>query len=103
MVLAHQFLGQLPESLRKAVFGNVGTFIAFQTGAEDALMIAKELGLPNPEVLVDLEPHHAYRRQGLDTVLFKTIPPAPQGNRLTRNVRNTRSRFARSWTKVQTR
>ena len=55
MVLAHQFLGQLPESLRKAVFGNVGTFIAFQTGAEDALMIAKELGLPNPEVLVDLE------------------------------------------------
>lgn len=36
MVLAHQFIGQLPEDIRNAVFGNVGTNIAFRIGYEDA-------------------------------------------------------------------
>lgn len=53
LIVAHQFLGQLPPLLRQAVIGNAGTLIAFRIGAEDAPLIADELGLPNPLVLTD--------------------------------------------------
>jgi hypothetical protein len=39
LVLAHQYLEQLPEHLRAAVFGNVGTLICFRIGAEDAKIL----------------------------------------------------------------
>ena len=53
LALAHQFLGQLPPLLRQAVIGNAGTVIAFRLGAEDAPLIADELGHHNHEVLSD--------------------------------------------------
>lgn len=36
LTVAHQFIEQLPEDLREAIFGNVGSLCAFRTGAEDA-------------------------------------------------------------------
>ncbi|MBL7142292.1 MAG: type IV secretion system DNA-binding domain-containing protein [Candidatus Pacebacteria bacterium] len=36
MVLAHQFIGQIDEDTRKAIFGNVGSIICFRVGPEDA-------------------------------------------------------------------
>jgi energy-coupling factor transporter ATP-binding protein EcfA2 len=36
LVLAHQYLAQLPDALSAAVRGNVGTVIAFRLGAQDA-------------------------------------------------------------------
>ena len=36
LCLSHQFLSQLPQNLRQAVLGNVGTLIAFRVGADDA-------------------------------------------------------------------
>jgi len=42
LVLAHQYLAQLPLRLRSAVFGNVGTIIAFRVGAEDGEYLEKE-------------------------------------------------------------
>jgi hypothetical protein len=60
LVLAHQFVKQVPELLRQAVFGNVGTMISFRLGAEDAPLIAKELDLHNPEILSDLPNFEAY-------------------------------------------
>ncbi|MGA8610912.1 MAG: type IV secretory system conjugative DNA transfer family protein [Xanthobacteraceae bacterium] len=53
LALSHQFLGQLPRLLRQAVIGNAGTVISFRLGAEDAALIADELGLANPEALTD--------------------------------------------------
>ena len=46
LVLAHQYLGQLPESLRDAMFGNVGTVLAFRLGYQDARVVASDLGEP---------------------------------------------------------
>jgi type IV secretory pathway TraG/TraD family ATPase VirD4 len=43
LILAHQYLSQLETEVRDAVFGNVGTFIAFRVGALDAPTIAREL------------------------------------------------------------
>ncbi len=44
LVLSHQFTSQLEEGIRDAVFGNVGTTMAFQIGASDAEILAKEYG-----------------------------------------------------------
>ncbi len=42
LVLAHQYLAQLPLQLKSAVFGNVGTTITFRIGAEDGEYLERE-------------------------------------------------------------
>jgi len=42
LVMAHQFIAQLPENIRDAVFGNVGSLIAFRVGSADAEFLAKQ-------------------------------------------------------------
>jgi hypothetical protein len=41
MTVAHQFIAQLSENIRNAVFGNVGSFSAFRIGADDAEYLEK--------------------------------------------------------------
>lgn len=95
LVTAHQFLGQVPELLRQAVFGNAGRFVSFKIGSEDAALVCKELGLRNPEILVDLAPFDAYARQGLDLRFIRIDPPSPTKSRLPANRAWTRSNHAR--------
>jgi type IV secretory pathway TraG/TraD family ATPase VirD4 len=40
--LAHQYLNQLTPEIRHAVLGNVGTFISFRVGPEDAPYVVRE-------------------------------------------------------------
>lgn len=40
--MANQFLDQLQEKIRAAIFGNCGTIISFRVGANDAELLAKE-------------------------------------------------------------
>lgn len=42
LVMAHQYIEQLDEIVKPAVFGNVGTIIAFRVGAEDAEFLEKQ-------------------------------------------------------------
>ena len=42
LTIAHQYIGQLEEEVRDAVFGNVGTIISFRVGAADAEILEKE-------------------------------------------------------------
>lgn len=42
LTIAHQYIGQLNEEVRKTVFGNVGSMISFRVGAEDAVILAEE-------------------------------------------------------------
>lgn len=44
LVLAHQYLEQLEETVRGAILGNVGTNVVFRIGATDAEDFAKEFG-----------------------------------------------------------
>lgn len=43
LTVAHQYLKQLPEKIRDAVFGNAGTLISFRVGSEDAEVLAKHM------------------------------------------------------------
>jgi Type IV secretion-system coupling protein DNA-binding domain len=64
LVTSNQFLGQLPEQLRYAIIGNVGTIIAFRVGAFDAPLLASELGMPE-DALINL-PNFTARIKWLD-------------------------------------
>ena len=86
LVIAHQFLGQLPISLRQAVLGNVGALLSFRIGAEDAPFIAAELGLANPETLSDTGNHRAWVKtlyDGAPNAYYLELPE-PQSRRLGR-------------------
>jgi CxxC-x17-CxxC domain-containing protein len=50
LILAHQYIAQVPEVVRDAVFGNVGTTVSFRVGAADAEFLEKEF---TPEFSVD--------------------------------------------------
>lgn len=50
LFLTHQYITQIDERIRSAIFGNVGTIIAFRLGAEDAQYLEKEF---QPEIQME--------------------------------------------------
>ena len=42
MTIAHQYIGQLSDLIKKTVFGNVGSIVSFRVGADDAVSLADE-------------------------------------------------------------
>jgi len=70
LIVAHQYLDQLDEDTRSAVFGNVGSIVAFQVGSDDAAVLSRQLskfeGQVRPEQLAGLPKYTAYARILLD-------------------------------------
>lgn len=81
LTLAHQYITQMPEEVRDAVFGNAGTLIAFRVGADDAEYLEKEfmpVFLAND--LVNLPSRQIYLKLMIDGVAGNafsatTLPP----------------------------
>jgi len=69
LILAHQYLLQVDETVRDAILGNAGTVIAFRTGLTDALLLEKEF-FPefNAHDLIRLPNYHVYVRLMIDGV-----------------------------------
>lgn len=44
LILANQYIAQVPEDVRAAIFGNAGTMLSFILGAADSAYMAKEFG-----------------------------------------------------------
>lgn len=42
LILANQFIHQIPELVNRAIFGNVGTIASFRTGMEDAEILERK-------------------------------------------------------------
>ena len=62
LILAHQYMGQLPDHLRQAVIGNAGSLVSFRIGAEDAPTVAAELGIESATALTELANFKAWAR-----------------------------------------
>lgn len=61
LVVANQFIGQIGEELKNAVFGNVGTLTAFRVGITDANYLQHEFSpVFGENDLVNIEARHAY-------------------------------------------
>jgi len=63
--LANQYTDQLPNAVRSAVIGNVGTLIVFRVGARDAELLAPEFRPMDSGGLADQEPFTAWLRRGI--------------------------------------
>ena len=79
--LAHQYLYQLPDSIKHAVFGNVGSVISFRVGSYDAKELAEEMKpVFTSEDLEHLDNHHIALRLLIDGKMSHafsaiTMPP----------------------------
>jgi len=69
LILAHQYVSQLREEVRNAVFGNVGTIISFRVGADDARYLAREFTPVFGETdLINLPNYNIYLKLMIDGV-----------------------------------
>jgi hypothetical protein len=73
LTVAHQFIAQLEEDIRDAVFGNVGSVAAFRVGTEDAEFLEKQF-TPVFEAIdiMNIPNYQAYLR-----VLARGVPTKP--------------------------
>jgi hypothetical protein len=101
LVLSHQYVDQLPLPIRQAVFGNVGTLIAFRIGHTDAEVMESEFGKTFPaNVLADLDRYEAVVKlleDGTNLTPFRAHMLPPLENRVGRKqklIAHSRERFA---------
>ncbi|MEK7510192.1 MAG: CxxC-x17-CxxC domain-containing protein [Patescibacteria group bacterium] len=81
LVLSHQYIAQLDETVRDAVFGNVGTIVSFRIGAEDAEALEMEFTPEfTQEDFVNLGKYKIYVKLMIDGIAShpfsaETLPP----------------------------
>lgn len=101
LTIAHQFIGQLTQgankdtTIRDAIFGNVGTMIAFRIGVEDAEFIAKEFAPVFSEYdLVNVEAFTANIKMLIDNTASRAfnfmpiLPKRPESKETAELIRN---------------
>ncbi len=81
MTITHQYVEQMGDEVKAAVFGNVGTMIIFRVGSTDADIFEKEFApVFTAEDIVNLDKRQIYLRLMIDGVGSKpfsavTLPP----------------------------
>ena len=109
LTIAHQYIEQMEEEVRAAVFGNVGTMVAFRVGAFDAEVLEKEF---SPKFLlediVNLGFAQIYLKlmiDGISSAPFSatTLPPiAPPDKSFKQEViESSRAQFSQQRNKIE--
>ncbi len=86
LTVANQYMAQLSDDVRNAIFGNVGTLIAFRVGGEDAAGLIKEFApVFDENDLVNLNIYNIYVKLSIDGLTVpafsaKTLPPPADKN-----------------------
>lgn len=81
LTIAHQFIAQLEDEIKDAVFGNVGSIAAFRVGAEDAEFLAKQFEpIFTDTDLINLNNRQAYMKllaagKPVRPFSLETLPP----------------------------
>lgn len=103
LTIAHQYIEQMSEEVRAAVFGNVGTMITFRVGAYDAEVLEKEFAPTfTAEDLVNLGSYQIYLKLMIDGISSQpfsavTLPPIakPEVSFVREIVEHSRKKFAK--------
>lgn len=102
LTLANQYMDQLSEEVRDAVFGNVNTIIAFRVGGNDAVFLEKEFApVFDANDLVNLNMFNIYIKLSIDnltTAAFsaQTLPLPPDKNNIKEKIiKISREHYAR--------
>ena len=109
LTITHQYIEQMEEEVRDAVFGNVGTMVTFRVGAFDAEVLEKEFAPQfTAEDLVNLGIYQVYLKLMIDGVGSQpfsatTLPPLerPAVSLRERVIESSRAIFAAPRSKVE--
>ncbi|PJE64893.1 MAG: hypothetical protein COU90_00025 [Candidatus Ryanbacteria bacterium CG10_big_fil_rev_8_21_14_0_10_43_42] len=85
LIIAHQFVGQLEDGIKRAVFGNVGSMAALRVGAEDAEFLEQQFApVFNAHDLMNIDNYTAYVKLLINGQTSRPFNihtfPAPKGN-----------------------
>jgi hypothetical protein len=73
LTVANQFIGQMEEDIKNAIFGNVGTMVSFRVGVTDANYLQHEFQPVVTEAdLINVERYHAYVKTQINE---EPVPP----------------------------
>lgn len=73
LIVANQYIGQIEEDVKNAIFGNVGTIAAFRVGVQDASYLQHEFApVFNETDLINIEKYHIYLKTIVDN---EPVPP----------------------------
>ncbi|MFZ1301595.1 MAG: DUF87 domain-containing protein, partial [Candidatus Microsaccharimonas sp.] len=108
LTVANQYIGQMTDTVRDAVFGNVGTMISFRVSADDAPILSKQFEPQfEPTDLLQMHNRHFIVNMvvgGEKTPAFSattlTLPPEQIDN-TGRIIENTRRLYSRSRADVE--
>lgn len=108
LTVANQYISQMSDTVRDAVFGNVGTMICFRVSADDAPILSKQFE-PNFESLDLLQMHN--RNFVINMVIGGEKTPAfsartlnlppPQTDNIAHIIEHTREHYSRSRAEVE--
>ncbi len=88
LIITHQYIKQIPEKIRDAVFGNVGSMLALRVGAEDAEFLVKQFTpVFDQNDLINQDNFTAYVKlliNNLTTKPFNVVfdPPPPENREI---------------------
>ncbi len=89
LIVANQFVSQIDEEVKNAVFGNVGTMVAFRVGVPDANFLQHEFAPTfNEGDLVNIEKYHVYVK-----TIVKNEPVQPFSMSLMKDMDNIKARM----------
>ncbi|MFP4514985.1 MAG: CxxC-x17-CxxC domain-containing protein [Parcubacteria group bacterium] len=103
LIMAHQYIEQLGDTVKAAVFGNVGTLVTFRAGAADAEELVKEF-TPTfiEEDIVNLPKYEMYLKLMIDGVTsspfsargLRPLTEEEKTNNIDKVIRNSREKYA---------
>jgi len=106
--IAHQYVSQLSDVIKKTVFGNVGTIISFRLGPEDALLLEQEF---EPKFkaadITNLGVQEIYLKMSIDDEVKDAfsartlIVPEPEHNFKEAIVKYTREHYCKDRTEAE--
>jgi len=108
LTVANQYISQMSDTVRGAVFGNVGTMVSFRVSADDAPILAKQFEPQfEPNDLLQMHNRHFIINMVINgekspafSATTLTLPP-PQADNTPQIIENTRRLFSRPRAEVE--
>lgn len=108
LTVANQYISQMGETVRDAVFGNVGTMISFRVSADDSPILSKQFEPQfEPNDLLQMHNRHFVINMVINgekspafSATTLTLPPQ-QADNTSLIIENTRRRYSRSRAEVE--
>jgi len=103
LILANQYVGQIDEDVKKAIFGNVGSLVSFLVGAQDAKALSFEFGKKYEDTdFVSLDNYQILLKMAIDgrtssPFYAQTLPlPKEKNKNREKVIRVSRERYGRA-------